>query len=132
MDQCKLECNIIEYAVYIKAIATAGLIRRLIDYAAFVAVSLGADVERGRQIMENRKMTPRKAVESAAEDLIKSFGHLAVTEDRDEAEKGYEAAVTAFADVCAAFVCTASTPREFELVRWEVEDPQPVKVPESN
>lgn len=124
----KTDCNIVEQAVYIKAIATAGLTRRLIDYAAFVAVSLGADVDAGNKAVDDRGTTTIDAVKAAADDVLGAFGRIATAdyEVAHEADREYRETVDTFADILAAYVCEESTAHEFDLVRWEVADPQPV------
>ena len=134
MDNYEKDCNVLEYAVYVKALVTANCLVRLVEYAAFVAVSEGADVERGRRIAKSHGMEIRKVVKSAAEDLILAFGNLATADDEAEAEAetAYESARRDFVDVLAAYVYEMSSSKEFELVRWEVRDPQPVVLPSSN
>ena len=132
MDNYKKDCNVLEYAVYVKALVTSNCLVRLVEYAAFVAVSEGADVERGRRIAKSHGMEIRKVVKSAAEDLILAFGNLATANDEAEAEATYESAKRDFVDVLAAYVYEMSSSTEFELVRWKVRDPQPVVLPSSN
>ena len=132
MDNYKKDCNVLEYAVYVKALVTSNCLVRLVEYAAFVAVSEGADVERGRRIAKSHGMEIRKVVKSAAEDLILAFGNLATADDEAEAEATYESAKRDFVDVLAAYVYEMSSSTEFELVRWKVRDPQPVVLPSSN
>lgn len=132
MDNYEKDCNVLEYAVYVKALVTANCLVRLVEYAAFVAVSEGADVERGRRIAKSHGMEIRKVVKSAAEDLILAFGNIAVADDEAEAEAAYESARRDFVDVLAAYVYEVSSSKAFELARWEVQDPQPVVLPSSN
>lgn len=132
MDNYEKDCNVLEYAVYVKALVTANCLVRLVEYAAFVAVSEGADVERGRRIAKSHGMEIRKTVKSAAEDLILAFGNIAVADDEIEAEAEYESARRDFVDVLAAYVYEMSSSKAFELARWEVQDPQPVVLPSSN
>lgn len=121
------DLNLVESAILVKALADAGNVCRLAEYAAVVAVSFGANIDDGHKAVEAYGTTAIDAVRTAAEELIAAVGRTAVTDgdDHERAVADLDARCPVFVDILAAYV-DETYPREFKMARWEVEDPQPV------